>query len=255
MKKTSVCLFSLTLLWSLFFYISVNASDKTFQPYYISNINSANVPLGLCAAFWAGNSDTPTTVWLTGVTGNFKNRNPSKENTAQLTYQAICLCDSKFKSYRDTPCKALTSPNCKCGDSNNDIVHSYKPENGAYFLTSEDYTDSDGKIFRASEWDQTVVVVYPYTAFPEPSLKNAQKNSDVTTETDWHYTNTLKAEGSITTKVTKPLQFCGDGSVQKDKNEKCDDGDDNGKNGFCNCDCSGKIPANSPEKKKNCYEK
>jgi len=219
----------------LFLYSSAFSTTETYNPFYIKEMGHTYAPM--CHALWAGNQGDNTTFWIEKVIGEWH-----ESNTAKLEWQAICLCDPSFKEYRNSSCNAYDFKTgkifkgCQCVRVNKEKEEYTTPTIPDIFMTNKKYY-KDGICYEPEKFDMTLVVIYLYSVFPEPSLKNAQKNSNVTVETTWNYSQE-RGHFSVKSKSTKSFEFCGDGKIQSDEGEKCDDGINNGKSGYCNCLCN-----------------
>lgn len=171
------------------------------------------------------------------------------KGTAEVDWQAICVCDERFKKYRNDVNIDPENNYCKATVLNGDICKCYSEANkkhvelnhGALAISSEPKYNPNPKDNK--NYDRTIVVVTQFKPFP--SLKDAQKNPTVKTKVKFigKDINCKKFvdEGSTTTHLT----FCGDGVVQVDNGEKCDEGLNNGNPWHCDCECKGTVKNDS----------
>ena len=222
--KTVLAILFLTIL-PLYVY----SGDKTYE-YYQQPGTKENYKI--CHVFDAGKNQT---VWLDRVESNFS-------GDAKLAWQARCICDHTFIPYRENGCSAFdfnlgkSRDGCTCGKKSKSNINTFRFEDykdKAIFLSSAiEYNPyEDGK-----KYDKSIVILYPFRA--NIDIDNDSNKKKVKIETVWIYDH----DESLKTTSTLEIQFCGDGETQAHEGEKCDDGQNNGKVGFCNSLCSGYVP-------------
>lgn len=230
MKKL-YCLTSIIFLATIVLYSNVSA-DR----YKYLNKNKFPMDKNTCYSdfdtFWLGEARE---TWLDDVTIEFDH-----DNTASLCENILYICSEKF----------TVAYNKHIDDPEFDFdIYSYLRFCDKVATTEDNkltYT-FDGKPDKGYLWlnqkSQNLSVV-ARSSFNMTQYYNI-KNPEVKVKFFWNYIRSSGSKGEKVRETRSFFEACGDGRIQKDKNEKCDDGINNGKPGYCDCNCKETKSKNS----------
>lgn len=182
-----------------------------------------------CHIFRNKTPDNP--LWLTTPYGKF-----DSTDNIEIIALKMCMCNNEF-TYFKISCKAFTSPHCQCinfGKVDN-YKHKFKNMNGVFMGKWKDPETGKEKIYQSS-----FVVGFSYRLSSDAKIM--YKNPVVSTNVDWEWKwekrhQFFQTEHTVSNRQIE-YKFCGDGKIQTEEGEKCDDGLNNGKIGYCNSECS-----------------
>ena len=150
--------------------------------------------------------------------------------TKELNAGGIKSCDyvNFFDKYIKTK-EFGEKPICECVDNsekeNDSKVKTYNFPDPYLVLSNDPKRDT-------AEFNRTIIVRYSNFSFQ--SLDDLRKsNSQAVAETKFIY----KYGPPYVEKSVFKFSYCGDGKIQKNEGEICDDGINNGKPGKCDCEC------------------
>jgi len=174
--------------------------------------------------FWLGEAKE---IWLDDVTIEF-----SDSNTASLCENTLYLCNEEYtKAYN----KHIDDPEFEfdiysylkfcdkiATSKDNKMIYNFdsKPDKGHLWLNQNSQNLS---VVACSSFNMTDY--------------NDIENPEVKVKFIWNYIKSSGSKGTKKRETRSIFEACGDGKIQKEKNEKCDDGNNNGKPSYCDCDC------------------
>lgn len=240
-----ICIISF-IISSQCFFISDVFAYWTAPEKYLEDVTSESNTFMRCSQFSLGDRS----LWLDKVNVNL-------EGEAKVLWWNVCVCSNEFREYRHGLAEDGTSNICKAYefDRNNEDVCVCEDFGGSGFdgrLKDAEFSFKSTKskkkgIFISAEeqnreHDKTIVVLVYYKVFD--SLESAIKKPQVITTTGYHWTSNYEENDKEVTvdKTVSNYFFCGDNMIQSEY-EKCDDGANNGTEGFCDNNCQKRIPS------------
>ncbi len=241
-KNRRFFLLQIAIIYNLIMCSFCYSGSVNYQPY----LSEMDVEQGFrfCHSFYPSEKDSEV-FYLDEINTEFVG-----DKHIAFDWQARCICDEKFRDekLRSTPCKAYnfdtgkSFEGCTCGYSSDSEINTFTFDNfpsSAVYLSNlpKDNPNDQFDMY----YDKTVVVIYAFTVDPNSI-------ADINNLPIASAKSTFKFKSPNRSKLSKKMEkssavfhFCGDGETQSNEGEKCDDGKNNGKVGFCNSVCSGYI--------------